>query len=663
MKKWVVLFLIVLVLGGLLAWRFQQNKLRDAAGPMGGGPMGGGGAMGGRGGGGMRGPASVELAVAQVRDIRKTFQATGTVESMQNVKISTKVTGRIEYLQAREGDKVTQGQVLVRIDPTQVQALVRQQQANLAEAKYRLAQAKLTQSSNDTAIRTQIQQQQAALDQAKSKLAQAQLAQGPNDTAVTTQIRQQEANLASVQADFKQTEQSRAASLESINAILDDAQSKVDSANASVANANAGVKSAQANLDNATTKYNRTFDLYKQGFVAAQDVDDARTTMNVQQAAVDTAKGQVQAAQAALGSVSAQKRNAEQQASINRSKLDADLEAARAKVAQAQAALDYARANAQQTPAYEQSLEALRAQVKQAQAALDNAKANTQQSLAYKQNLEALRASVAVAQASLDSAKAQLADTVLHAPMNGVVTARSQDPGALATPSQPILTVQSLNHIWVTIAVPEEVCVKVHLNQPATVAFDALGGKIYAARVAQINPSADLDSRQFTVRVVLDNSNHTFSPGMFAKVNLITEEAKAVVAVPREAVKQDKDGSSYVFVKGADGNAKQQTVATGLSDADWIAITSGVLAKQQVVTMSAMPLRDGQPISAGGGRRGRGGQGGPGQGGGQRGGGQWQGRPGSGGQGGDTGAPSGRPNRGGPAGDAGSRPRGPRVGE
>jgi len=90
MKTWVMLFLVVLVLGGR-----------------------------GRGGGGMRmhGPASVELAAAQLRDIKKTFQATGMVESMQNVKISTKVSGRIEMLQVREGDRVKQGQVLVRIDP------------------------------------------------------------------------------------------------------------------------------------------------------------------------------------------------------------------------------------------------------------------------------------------------------------------------------------------------------------------------------------------------------------------------------------------------------------------------------------------------------------------------------------------------------------------
>jgi len=611
MGKWVFWLLLVLALGGLIAWRVVQEKAPEAGGPRPGmaGQQGPGAAGAGGPGGGMgRGPASVELTAIQYRDIEKTFQATGTVESMQNVKISPKVSGRIDFLQVREGDRVRRGQVLVRIDQSQVQAEVRQQQANVAEAKYRLAQAQLNQGPNDAAIANRIRELEAALAQAKSRLAQAQLTQESTDVAVTAQIRREEANLAVAQAELTQSEASRAAQLDALKAAIDDAQGKVDNAGAVVNNANAAIKSAQANLDNATTKYQRMYDLYKQGFVAAQDVDDARTTMNVQQSVVETAKGQLQAATAAAQSAAAQKRAAESQAAVTRARLDAELESARAKVAQVQAALDTARANTTQSPAYRQNLEALRAQVAQAQAALNTARANTKQSDAYRQNLAALRAQVAVAQASLDSARAKLQDTVLHSPLDGVVTARSQDPGSLASPGQAILTVQSLHQIWVTLAVPDTVCMKLHLNDPATVAFDALGGRRFPARIAQINPAADLQSRQFTVRVMLDNRDGRFSPGMFAKVTLTVDRATQVAAVPPEALQTERDGSRFVFVVGGDNVARKLPVMVGLNDAEWTAIIGEVKAGDQVVTMSATPVRDGQEVrvAPAGGRGGRG---------------------------------------------------------
>ncbi|MDD3926079.1 MAG: efflux RND transporter periplasmic adaptor subunit [bacterium] len=532
MKKRLLVIIPLLVLIGLIGWRVAQKRAETAS------QTAQRTARTGM-------PVSVELASPQIRDIVDTFQATGSVEAIKNIKISPKVTGQIDYLEVREGDRVRQGQVLVRIDPSEMQAEVRRQQAALAESRYRLAQARLTQTTTDS--------------------------------AVTTQIQQQQAGLAGAQADLHQVEETYKAQLVATKASLEDAQSKIDSANAAVANANANIKSAQANLDNATARYNRVLGLYKQGYVATQDVDDARTAVSVQQSLVETARGQLQSAAAAVGSVSAQKRSAEQQGSIVRGKAYADIEAARAKVAQAKASLEYARANARQTPA-------------------------------YRQNLEALSAGVAVAQASLDGARSKLADTVLRSPLDGVVTARNQDSGALALSGQPLLTVQAMNKVWVTIAVPEDVCVKIHLNQKADVTFDSLKGRTFAARIAQINPSADSLSRQYTVRVLLDNSDNIFKAGMFAHVTLVTGQASGMLAVPREAVKTDKDGSSYVIAAGRDGKAVRRPVVTGASDAGWIGITAGLTPRDRVVTMSASPVREGQQLGTG--REGKGGPGG-----------------------------------------------------
>jgi HlyD family secretion protein len=456
------------------------------------------------------------------------FEATGSVEAPQNVKIAPKVSGRIDYLSLHEGDAVKKGQVLVRIDPSEVEGEVQQAQASLAEAQYRLAQA--------------------------------QLSQGPSDVAVSTQVRQQHASVTSANADYEQTVQNSQSQVASAESMVTDAQAKID-------NAKASVKSAQANLDNATTKYNRMAGLFAKGFVAAQDVDDAKATVSVQQSAVDVAIG-------LLASATAQKASVDQQLKIAKAKGKADVAASRARRDQAEASLDYAKANTAQKPAYQQSL-------------------------------AALRSSVSAARATLRSAQARRQDTVLTSPLDGYVTGRYADQGAMATPGQAILAVQFIKQVWVSVSAPEEVSTKLHLGQPATIKLDAFAGQTFTGNVIQINPSADPQSRQFMVRVILSNTGNLLKPGMFGRVTFETDRINHSVAVPREAVQQDTFGS-YVMLVDKAGKAKRQSVTPGLDDTSFISIEQGVRPGDKVITMSAFPVRDGQAVKVGGAKRGHG---------------------------------------------------------
>ena len=482
----------------------------------------------------------VSVSPVQIRDIVQTFDAIGNVEAPLNVKIAPKITGRITYLRVQEGDRVRRGEVLVKIDPSEVEAQMRQQQAAVAEARYRLAQAQLT--------------------------------QGSTDIGISTQIRQQEAAAASAQADYNQSRENYTAQLAAADAAISDADGKIAVAEAAIAGARAAINSAQANLDNAQARYNRATELYKKGFVSGQTADDAKAFLSVQEAGVEVAQGQLKAANAQRDSALAQKRVAEQQAKIVGTKGKADIEAAKAKLAQANAAVEYARAN-------------------------------TSQKAAYQQSIAALRSAVDAAKAGLRSAQARRADTVLMSPLDGFVTDRYVDPGAVVTAGQPAISVQFMRQIWVAIAVPEEIVPKLHIGQPARVSLDAFPNRAFAGNIIQINPSADAQSRQFTVRVILNNAQNLFKPGMYAHVRLETDRTRGAVAVPREAVQHDEKGD-YVILAGEDGKANRQQVVTGESDAAFIAVTEGLRPGESVVTMSAFPLRDGQPIRTGAGREG-----------------------------------------------------------
>jgi HlyD family secretion protein len=524
MKRWILILVPLVLLGWLIGWRVNQktaevaaqNKMRAVR---------------------MKAPPVVAVAAAQVRDIVPTFESVGSVESPFNVKIAAKVTGRVEFLQVRQGDPVTQGQVLVRTDPSEIQAMVLQQQAALAQAHHRLSQALLTQN--------------------------------PANVQVSTQIKQQEAALGSAEADYDQVSNSNQAQIAAAEAVVTDAKGRVNSAEAAIGNALAGIRSAQANFKDAKAKCTRTDDLFKQGFLAAQDADDARAAVDVQQGAVDVASGQLNAAKAARDSAVAQQQSAEKQLDVVKMKGKSDIADALAKVQQARASLEYAKANKAQGPAYEQ-------------------------------NLYALKADVAAAEAGLQNGRAQLANTVLRSPINGFVTERDMDPGAIATAGTPILAVQSIRQVWVTVPVPEEVSRSIYVGQPATVRLDALPGRTFTGKVIHVNAAADPMSRQFMVQIAVDNRQDQIKPGMFAAVTMVTQRIRATV-VPREAVAQSPTGASVIVVSQTNV-AQRRPVTLGASDADGIAIKSGIQPGERVVVLSAMPVRDGQVVRTGGGR-------------------------------------------------------------
>jgi HlyD family secretion protein len=524
----------VIVLGLLVAWRLSVKKAEQAA------------LLKQRVARTQAAP-KVSTAPVELRDITNVFEATGTLESPLTVKISPKVTGRIIFLQVHEGDRVGRGQVLVRIDNTEVEANVRQAQAALSEAQYRLAQAQITQT--------------------------------PTNVQVATQIQTQKAAVASAQADYEQTRENYNAQVAAAQAAVTDAQGRVDNATAAIGSAQAQIGSAQANLNNAKIKYDRVYELYKQGFVAAQDVDDAKAAVAVQQGAVDVAQAQSRSAMAARDSTRAQKDSATQQLSIVKTKGQADIEAARQKLLQARAGLEMALANTAQKPAYQQSL-------------------------------QALKSAVAVNQANLAAARARRADTVLVSPLEGYVTGRFMDPGAVATTGQAILEVRFFGNVWVNVSVPDDVAATVRTGQQIAIRFDSIPDQTYKATVIQLNPSADPQAHQFTVRAAMGNPAGLLKPGMFGHVALTTAQSPHALVVPKEAIQQG-DSGPYVIVVGPDQVARFQAVTTGLADANFVSVTQGLSAGEKLVVLTSARIKDGQKVDTGGvggGQR----QGGPG---------------------------------------------------
>lgn len=528
MKRWFSILGAVLALTVLIGWRLTQKQAKAEAEKKAGAAL-------------RSAPALVETTPVVRKDVLQTFEAVGNVEAPLAVDVSPEVTGKIVYLTAREGYRVQAGEVLVRIDPLETETALRREQANLAQARARLSEAQLTRDSRSVNVESVIRQQQAAL-----KTAQAQETQARAD---------HDAQIAAADA--------------SITA----AEGRLNAAEAAIKGADASITSAQANVENAKTILMRQEALLEKGFVSKQLVDNARTSLKVQDAALLRAREERRSAVAERDAAQAQKQVLERQAVIARNKAAADVAAAVAAVAQAQATLE-------------------------------GAQANTAQTTAYAQNLAALQAQVRVAEANVRTAKAKIADTILRAPLTGIVTRRLVDPGALVSINQPILSLQAVEQVWATVSIPEEISRKIYQSQTARVTFDAMPGVTFAGIVAQILPAADAQSRQFTARVRLDNRSNRIKPGMFGRVTFILAEAKDALVVPMEAVQSDpaRPGVGNVMVV-ADGKAAKRQVQTGMNDGKALVLKSGVTEGEEIIILSANPIKEGQTVRGSGEKR------------------------------------------------------------
>ena len=461
----------------------------------------------------------VQIVPASSRLIIQRIQGVGDVQSPQVVEISPKTAGRIDYLVAREGDVVTPGELLLKIDPSDLQGAMLQQQANLAETRARHAQAKLTQNATSVGIKSQIQLQKATL-------------------------RSNKANLALAQQNY--------------SAEVEAAQSQVTSASSGVANAQAVLDKENANLRNAQVTYDRTLNLFKQNFIASQDVDNAKTALDVEKGSVAVAKAQLAAANAALTG----QKDALQ---IAKAKGQSDIAAAKATVTESEANLKVAQANKSERPAYQE-------------------------------NLNALQSEVSAAADQLAQAQAKLADMVITSNIAGTVTARKADPGDLASPGAPVLEVQFLDWLYVTSTLPIDASQQIHAGQMATITIDGLPGRTFSGPITNINPAADPLSRQFGIKVRLDNKDHSVRPGMYGRVSIVTSQTVASVVVPHEAVQTSLAGATTVTVVDSANVAHVRTVTLGVSDDKGVQITSGVQSGDHVVVLSYNALKEGQKV-------------------------------------------------------------------
>ena len=445
---------------------------------------------------GARSKMTLDTVTVTRRTLNATVIATGSVKAIvgAEVKVGSRISGVVKRLPVNIGSVVQKGQLIAELDDRETLSQVDQARANLAAARTRLGELKAGYSAQVVQSATDVERAKSSLAVTRARLKQAHTTVGTVPLEVTAQI--QQAQYALEQAEATQT--------------------------------------------NSKASYDRQQHLFAQGFIAQQEVDNARTQYEV----------------------------------------------AASQVRHAQAVLDSANANTSQTQIKQQDVAQAEEAVRQADSALHMAQANTAQVRVKEQAIQTARAQVTQAEAALRYAETQHSYTRIVSPIDGVIASVSTQEGetiAAGLTAPTFVTIIDLSRLQVDALVDETDIGRVKVGQGATFTVDAFPDEEFAGTVTAIYPKAIIDQNvvDYDVVVAIANPRGLLRPDMTANVTINVATKSNVLSVPNKTVRRE-NGAKIVFV--VQGNAlARRLVKTGWKDSDYTEILSGLKEGDRVI--------------------------------------------------------------------------------
>jgi RND family efflux transporter MFP subunit len=179
----------------------------------------------------------------------------------------------------------------------------------------------------------------------------------------------------------------------------------------------------------------------------------------------------------------------------------------------------------------------------------------------------------------------------ITAPFAGVVTAKSVDPGALAVPGAPLLTIEREGAYRLEASVEESRLSAIRVGQPVSVKLDGVDRTI-DARVSEIVPAVDVASRSYTVKIDLP-AVPALRSGAFGRASF-SLGSRSPLAIPAGAVTERGQLQSVVVAEN--GVAHTRLITTGQKSKDQVEVLSGLTAGETVIFPVPPGLSDGAAV-------------------------------------------------------------------
>ncbi|MDY7023968.1 MAG: efflux RND transporter periplasmic adaptor subunit [Cyanobacteriota bacterium] len=494
-------------------------------------------------------PVAVEISRVESTQVKDSTEFNARVEGVENSEIRPRVSGQIQEVFVRLGDRVTTGDRLILIDSSEQRAN-RDSQLALIESR-----------------RAQLQSAKANLDSQRAELRRLQA----------------ELNFQSQEADLQDTEQALEAEKEEKQRLeyerefiseeedLKDAQEQLE-ADRKERERRAAVK------DERDKAFERYKSLWEQGVVSTEEYDQRLRDVEEAEANLAEQDDVVRAAEA-------QVRSANQDLERRKSTLEAQITTQERRINSAQARV----ASAGQ--AFERQVATLEAQIVSQQKVIDAQEADVNR---LARDVDQARADAAAQQAVLEYYE-------ITAPISGIVGEVPVKVGDFVDSQSVLTSIRQNDQLEVNIDIPVGRLSQIRVGTPVELIAQETGELIGTSRISFISPDTGTGTQTILVKAIYNNQDNQLRTDQIVRARVIWEQ-QAGITVPTTAINRI-GAQSFVFVveeENQDGQqtqiAKQKPVELGSIQGQGYEVISGLKAGDRIVSEGVVKLRDGTPV-------------------------------------------------------------------
>jgi membrane fusion protein, multidrug efflux system len=206
--------------------------------------------------------------------------------------------------------------------------------------------------------------------------------------------------------------------------------------------------------------------------------------------------------------------------------------------------------------------------------------------------------------AEADEIHATIAKKTIRAPFNGRLGIRLVDLGQQLQSGQEIVSLQTLDPIYLNFSLPQQNLSKLRTGLIVRVTSDAFPDRSIEGKLTTISPEVDSNTRNIRLQATLNNLDEVLRPGMFVEAKVVLPTQQQTLVIPATAVLYAPYSDSVFLIEEqpeqTDGEAglvlRQQFVRLGEKRGDFVAVQSGLEAGQKMASSGVFKLRNGQQV-------------------------------------------------------------------
>jgi membrane fusion protein (multidrug efflux system) len=235
---------------------------------------------------------------------------------------------------------------------------------------------------------------------------------------------------------------------------------------------------------------------------------------------------------------------------------------------------------------------------------LDRARGLAERKVISTAEFDAAQSKYAQKKGAVDNMQSIIDKKKIRAPFDGTAGIRAVNPGQMVKVGDPLVSLQALGQVFVDFSLPQQQLADLKPDLPVKVTTDAVPGREFEGKLTAINSSIDPTTRNVSLQATLDNQDNALRAGMFGRVKVLLPQKNPTLFIPATAVSYAPYGNSvFVIEKKSDEKTKkedlilrQQFIRTGETRGDFVAVTDGLKASEQVVSTGVFKLRNGMNV-------------------------------------------------------------------